>query len=1453
MSSSYDDYNDQKEEMEILNWNAISSLPKHIDFASIRAIAPNLMNSRVTRSEFRNKTDYDISKAFRAIQICGEMFHSISRNANEELLAREKTLKEMSSLLRDSERQLRKYRTRVKNLNEEKKTSHEILRQYRHLTSTSSSSSSPPIQSSSLLCRKCLTHVHSSHEDSKKIIVKRSTLESREDVRSFLENAVERLRVHFKTSHEKQIEDLKKDCEKTVEEMKVEAKNRFDHLTKRAQRISLKAVDRIIRRRMISWSWCNWRYYSYLERENQMISEYEKLESEMKKQDLKSKKRESQMNSEMKKQELESKKRESQMKNQFKIFKAEIQRLRQDNQRKENEVKEIERLKNLEMENLKLEFENERIEIQKEKKKWQSGAKRLNMESHEVSEKLARLESELEISRQKCERLAHLESELENSKKKCKELRELKERWKKEAKKLLPKTLMSHESHETRVRILQLEKKVKSTKQKCMQLQKEKDALETETRTLKSTTERQAHALRERAKQELDKARLRFVRKERNESSKEEEEDSLVKKEEKEVDSVSKKTKPYTISIPTKPRRSSKPKLLSPSSPRRMMKKKENNQAPLILLVLDYMLREPLGDYKNGLSVPLLFREEPEESLKVDAMKLLIKECSRFEGQSSSYSSKQIQQCCESLKSICKNRPLLTSLMKMYLTSMPKRVLSVLSWSVLYSFRVESTATLPLLIRDLISTLSPKHSAILSWVLPFLKDVSEFSKGTTIESLSICLAPALFEPMEIDMKKPLKSMQDQMMYMKIAAHMLCLLVRHDALSRIVSHPAPPSTPPPKESRWECVYRGVRCRSDPENSDSIIGVDYVVREGDVVTALEHRVRAGWIKILIRDREVWVPLRHKTYGKLFQKLVLTSPRSLARRHSAQTSPKLPPRDLFSNVKNSSSPSLPSRNSNLTKPSAKVVKPPSLPSRNRTMKTKHESHFIEENEKPSLPPRNDTDTTMIQAPSLPPRNRTTKPKHESNFVEKNKKPCLPPRNEMDERVVKFDNLQIGCVVLVRDLISSTPKWNRADVVKINREKQTCDLLIKDSKVMMKKQVLRKGVRVKDMRLIEIFERGTLVDFWNGARWISDVKIVGSIDDSYDVAWKAPPQRLHNKWIRRHRHERVEREMCRPKSPTRAPLVRDALAVMKDVRMMEMPESPQKKNKAGKFKRFGRAVLNSLTAVRLFGGIGRRIEEEEEKEEEEKKKKESVPEIRDASFSPPPSSNSETSFSPPPSPEDSQSPTSEPPTPDTIVEIKSPDTLIDARDTEEDAQKETFRSGDRVFCLKKNSNSIWFPGRVCDVIHEKKHVSYVITSDDNDEKRIVYEKNLIAVEEEEFQSSEDSEPIKSGTRVFGLHIDADGNFHWLLGTVTNFENAESIFVLYDEDSKSQRAELVWCLKNVDDYGLEKEDSSIFDDTESSMDEDEEAELKKRFRSGETRLHRKEKEDVGVVVRDIL
>ena len=238
------------------NWTAISSLSSvdRIHTNEIRTLIPNLLWSRVSRLEIRDKSDANLSKAFRALQLCGEIFHSVARNANEELVSRDKSLKEMSSLLRMSEKQLRKYRNQVKNLQEERNTFTDIIHQYRSLTSSSSSSSMYPV--TSLLCRKCLNRVPgnlSIETEPKKTI---TTFKSGDDVREFLRNAVERLRLHLQKSHKDKIQALQMRAEVLLNE----EKQRFVRLSKQMRRTSLRRLDMSLRRRMISSVWSMWRH-----------------------------------------------------------------------------------------------------------------------------------------------------------------------------------------------------------------------------------------------------------------------------------------------------------------------------------------------------------------------------------------------------------------------------------------------------------------------------------------------------------------------------------------------------------------------------------------------------------------------------------------------------------------------------------------------------------------------------------------------------------------------------------------------------------------------------------------------------------------------------------------------------------------------------------------------------------------------------------------------------------------------------------------------------------------------------------------------------------------------------------------------------------------------------------------------------------------------------------------
>ena len=62
-----------------------------------------------------------------------------------------------------------------------------------------------------------------------------------------------------------------------------------------------------------------------------------------------------------------------------------------------------------------------------------------------------------------------------------------------------------------------------------------------------------------------------------------------------------------------------------------------------------------------------------------------------------------------------------------------------------------------------------------------------------------------------------------------------------------------------------------CRSACGDMNSVIGKEYAVRKGTVVVSLEHKTFLGpWISARIKDRVVWLPLSHDTYGTLFEEI-------------------------------------------------------------------------------------------------------------------------------------------------------------------------------------------------------------------------------------------------------------------------------------------------------------------------------------------------------------------------------------------------------------------------------------------------------------------------------------------------------------------------------------------------------------------------------------------------------
>ena len=731
-------YNDENmsiynDENTTLNWAAISTLKPsdRIDARDIRALVPNLLWSKITPHEIRTKSNMSLSKLFRALQLCGEIFHSVARNAGDELISRDKSLKEMSSLLRTSERQLRKYRNKVKGLQEEKTTFHEIIRQYRSLT-TSSSSSSGNLPKMSLLCQKCLGRVDGNPVE-KNVVKSNETFKSGDDVREFLRNAVERLRTHFAHRHENDIRRLQEESREMLESTKREAKVEF---TEQLRRVCLHGLDTSLKRRMMYTTWCTWRHNHEIMLRDELFSRFSDIKDECKVQREK-------YEAEREKYEAEREKhraRENEVKRGLKTTRVEIERIHKDYHSKIEKLEDMIKQKHLEKDEIQArldrfhkEMETERVEIREEKKKWQMGVKKLNAESHEIHNRLERLELELRDSKRECSNIREEKMTIQEENKTIQEdkrrIQEEKDRWQKKAK-ILQDTV------ERQARVLRERAKRDMSQRRSSKIYDDDDdpkmissssssvpkqvddvisfhpPTSPHPRSTKKTlTKSNGSKIISSSKPKQDRDVITFDppnssppfhRSTTDENTwikssidnNDSKPISLSRKEEEEEENASSRTGPATEKIqvrPTKPQSSTKPKHLL------QQHKRTRSKTPLSLLVLDRMLRDPLDEVKNGLNVPRLFREEPEASLKVDAMRLFKKVCSRDrEIKFNSLSSKlerneMIEQSCVSLISLSKNRVLLASLMKMYLTEMPRHVLSTLTWSVLSSFRVETT------------------------------------------------------------------------------------------------------------------------------------------------------------------------------------------------------------------------------------------------------------------------------------------------------------------------------------------------------------------------------------------------------------------------------------------------------------------------------------------------------------------------------------------------------------------------------------------------------------------------------------------------------------------------------------------------------------------------------------------------------------------------------------------
>jgi hypothetical protein len=229
---------------------------------------------------------------------------------------------------------------------------------------------------------------------------------------------------------------------------------------------------------------------------------------------------------------------------------------------------------------------------------------------------------------------------------------------------------------------------------------------------------------------------------------------------------------------------------------------------------------------------------------------------------------------------------LLASLLKSFLSGMPKRLFRLKQWRRELGSGSMTTAAL---LRRKVGSLDAPRKVLVPWLLRLLAEVADRSQGMSAKAIGVCVAPVVFEPLPMDISDAAKSMKIQMEFAKKSADLLSRLIcayEDDNRSRVPrgepSSPLASSPPPPVAShnvvsrssvdeRWTCIYKGVMCRAQCGVMDSVIGKKYAVRKGTVVVALDRRAtpNPGWIQVRVRDRLTWLPLVHEKYGTLFER--------------------------------------------------------------------------------------------------------------------------------------------------------------------------------------------------------------------------------------------------------------------------------------------------------------------------------------------------------------------------------------------------------------------------------------------------------------------------------------------------------------------------------------------------------------------------------------------------------
>jgi hypothetical protein len=222
----------------------------------------------------------------------------------------------------------------------------------------------------------------------------------------------------------------------------------------------------------------------------------------------------------------------------------------------------------------------------------------------------------------------------------------------------------------------------------------------------------------------------------------------------------------------------------------------QSEPVPVVLAFLAHLLRAPIPAEDgrphliDGLMFPHLFRQEPEETLKENAMRAIDKACSYDECDTLNDMNIRLRDIDRSLAF---NRPLLAAIIKIYLAQLPSKLLEKVESRLVASVLVNSKPpykSIPPKIMRLVESLEEHEISVLKWLLRFLADVASKSEGMDVKAVAICLSPVMFEPIPIDMSNPTESIRLQTSFVTASSGLLQWLIETQYKDRFVVDPDP---------------------------------------------------------------------------------------------------------------------------------------------------------------------------------------------------------------------------------------------------------------------------------------------------------------------------------------------------------------------------------------------------------------------------------------------------------------------------------------------------------------------------------------------------------------------------------------------------------------------------------------------------------------------------------------